>query len=90
VVTVVALQSFVLDERQIHEGEAIDLEPVMAAVHGRLGHVSLDPMTKATYQTRHLTAQFVMPAATPPLAMPVTAIADLPKPKRRRTRKRKA
>lgn len=79
-VTVIATQDFVLDGRQIHEGEAVDLEPVQAAVHAYQNHVSLDPMARATYQTREM-------RATEPVSVVVAVEPPIVKKRRRRTRK---
>ena len=75
-VTVVGMRAFTYGGRLIHQGEAVTMPAIDAAIHGRLGHVSLDPMTAATYQTR------VMVAAGPPASVSTASVPT----RRRRTR----
>jgi hypothetical protein len=84
-VSVVALANFAYRSRLIHEGEAVDMAPIDAAVEARKGNVSLVVGMKPFYQTRELMAQPHVVAVSVPASEPTF----IP-PKRRRGRPKKA
>lgn len=90
-VTVVALQDFVYQDAVVYQGQAVEMAPIDAAVHGRLRHVSLDPGARPTYQRRDMVA--ASPVQPVQLVVgPVQPVPDpVPAPRRRRGgRRRKA
>lgn len=91
-VSVVVVRPFRHLDRNVYEGQSIEMDPIDAAVKAREGLVSL-LHGGGTYQTRDLVAGAPVPAMTvESLDVPTPAegpVAETP-PKRRRGRPRKA
>lgn len=94
-VTVVATRAFPFHGHDVHVGEAVDMEPLEAAIRYRRGEVCLDTHARPTYRTRDLIADVpvvaaaVIPPRAPdpePDAEPEPAVVTPTRRRRRRTR----
>jgi hypothetical protein len=94
-VRVLALAKFDYQGRAVNAHDLVLMVPIDAAVHGRLGHVSLDPHDAERYAHRMMTAQDEppAPAVTVPQheesIVPPAARTSVP-PRRRRSSRRNA
>ncbi len=86
-VSAVVIQPFEYLGRNVYPGEALEMEPVDAAVKSHAGLVSLNHGT--TYKTRHMVATEPEGCAPVPAASISLTQPDAPVQRRRRGRSRK-
>jgi hypothetical protein len=91
-VRLLALADFDYQGRAVKAHELVLMMPIDAAVHGRLGHVSLDAHAADRYAHRMMTAEPAAPVVVVPpqeSIVPPAARASAP-PRRRRSSRRNA